>query len=417
MNIEFPYGKASVTVDVPDKNLLEVARRKEVASVKDEKAEILSAIRRPIASPKLDALVKKGSKVLVLTTNWARPMPNKALVPLLEELGRIGVRERDITLVSENGFNRKNEPDERKTLVGDPEILEKYEFVEHDPMDESSLKSNGKKTKRGTEIVLNKLAWNSDLIISTNRIDFHGMAGYMGGRKGLMPGIAGKDSIVNNHKIIFDPACGDGRLDGNPLHYDMNEFVDLAELPLFTADIVYSKDQRVLKAVAGNVHKALMEGVDFHRGTCTHMIRQAADIALVGSGGYPIDANMRHAPSAWGRTKLKKDGIIVALAKLDEKFGELGFYEFVKQFKTPEEALRALKENFIIGGWNIVYFLNLIIKNKIILVSEMPDSMVEDAFMTPAHSPKEAIEMALKEKGTDSKILVQPYNDCLCTVD
>lgn len=415
MQIEFPYGKDSVLAEVPDKNILAVAKRKEQKVVKDERGEFLRSIQNPINSPTLNELTKDSAKILILTTNWARKMPNKALVPLLEELEKIGVNDASITLISANGFNRKNTEEEKKILVGDERILDRYTFVEHDPDDESMLTNNGKKTKYGTEVILNKLVWDADLIISTNRIDYHGMTGFMGGRKGLLPGIAGKNTIMSNHKLVFQTGWGPGLLSGNPFHEDMSELVDLADLPLFSIDTVYTKDQRVVQSFAGNIHKAFLEATSYYDQTCRFKVDELADIGLVGTGGYPTDSNMRHVPASWQKLQLKDDAVIISLAKCNEKFGELDFYDFIKKYDSIDEAWNALKENFPLGGWNIATFLTVLKNHEVILVSDMHDSMVKDAFMTPAKSTEEALEIAFNKKDKDAKILVMPLNDCLCT--
>jgi nickel-dependent lactate racemase len=103
MRIDIPYGTSSVQVDIPDKNLLACVSRKEPQPVADEVAEITRAIRNPIGSPKLDSLVSKGSKILVITYDWARAMPNKNLAPVLKELGKVGVLDDGITIISGNG--------------------------------------------------------------------------------------------------------------------------------------------------------------------------------------------------------------------------------------------------------------------------------------------------------------------------
>ncbi|HKM78721.1 MAG TPA: lactate racemase domain-containing protein, partial [Candidatus Bathyarchaeia archaeon] len=182
MLVDIPYGTSSVQVDIPDKNLLACVFRKEPQPVADEVAEITRAIRNPIGSPKLDSLVGKGSKILVITYNWGRVMPNKNLAPVLKEIERTGVKDDDVTIISGNGWSRQNTPEERKKLVGDPTILEKYEFVESDIFDKSTLKSNGKRTSRGSEIEMNKLAWDVDLIVTANMVSLHDLIGYMGGR-------------------------------------------------------------------------------------------------------------------------------------------------------------------------------------------------------------------------------------------
>ena len=414
MLVDIPYGTSSVQVDIPDKNLLACVFRKEPQPVADEVAEITRAIRNPIGSPKLDSLVGKGSKILVITYNWGRVMPNKNLAPVLKEIERTGVKDDDVTIISGNGWSRQNTPEERKKLVGDPTILEKYEFVESDIFDKSTLKSNGKRTSRGSEIEMNKLAWDVDLIVTANMVSLHDLIGYMGGRSALLPGIGGDASLRNNHSLVLQPGSVDGVLEGNPAHEDLVEFVELSGRPLFIVDSVYSKKgHKVLKTVAGHYMQAWLKGVALVRKMCTFKMSEIADIAITGAGGHPGDSNLRHVVSIFGRAKVKEGGVLIAVARCEERFGELGFYEWIKKFTTIEEAEKELRANFPRSGHNNAILLREAKKHEIILVSDIPDNMVKDAFMTPAHSAQEALEMALEKKGIEAKILAMPYNDCL----
>jgi nickel-dependent lactate racemase len=110
---------------------------------------------------------------------------------------------------------------------------------------------------------------------------------------------------------------------------------------------------------------------------------------------------------------VKEGGVLIAVARCEERFGELGFYEWIKKFTTIEEAEKELRANFPRSGHNNAILLREAKRREIILVSDIPDNMVKDAFMTPAHSVQEALEMALEKKGVEAKILAMPYNDCL----
>jgi Na+/proline symporter len=114
-----------------------------------------------------------------------------------------------------------------------------------------------------------------------------------------------------------------------------------------------------------------------------------------------------------GASMSSANGGLLAIARCEERFGELGLYEWIKRFKTIDEAEKDLFANFQPAGHNNAILLREAKKHEIILVSDIPDNMVKDAFMTPAHSAQEALEMALDKKGRDTKILTMPYNDCL----
>ncbi len=114
-------------------------------------------------------------------------------------------------------------------------------------------------TSFGNRVEINREVWDADRIILTGEIIYHLIAGYSGGRKSLAPGVAGFRTTTFNHRMIFDPRCRSGQLDGNPAHEDLLEACRMAD-PDFLVNVVLSPEGKLIRVVAGHYDLAHREG-------------------------------------------------------------------------------------------------------------------------------------------------------------
>ena len=60
-----------------------------------------------------------------------------------------------------------------------------------------------------------------------NSVEPHYFAGYTGGRKSIFPGLAGYDTVYANHRLSMEPGSETLRLEGNPIHEDLEEALEV----------------------------------------------------------------------------------------------------------------------------------------------------------------------------------------------
>ena len=157
------------------------------------------------------------------------------LPPIVETLNGAGIPDADIFIVFALGIHRRQTPEERRSIIGD-ELFRRIRNFDHICDDEANLVTVGT-TRFGNTVEINRQVMEADRIILTGEIMYHLIAGYSGGRKGLVPGVAGWRTTTFNHRMIFDPQCGSGILDGNPSHEDLLEACRLVE-PDFLINVV-----------------------------------------------------------------------------------------------------------------------------------------------------------------------------------
>ncbi len=242
MRIHLPYGEHGIDAEVPDTATVLVPER--VAPLDDPAAALRAAIERPVAGPALRRLVQPGRKAAIVVSDVTRPVPNAVILPpILETLEAGGGRRDDVAIVVGTGLHRPSRPDEHRRILGD-EILSRYRVVDHVAKDRATQEYL-LTTARGVEVWLNREYMKADLRIVTGFVEPHLFAGYSGGGKAVLPGIAGAESIMANHNaaMIGHPKATWCTTEGNPIFEEMRD-VALQSGPTFSLNVTLDEQQR-----------------------------------------------------------------------------------------------------------------------------------------------------------------------------
>jgi len=416
VEVWLPYGKTEVPVRVPDENLLRVIKPREVPGVDDPALEIKSALEKPFGTARLSEMAEAGDKAAIVVDDVTRPAPTRLMLPLvLDELCEAGVADGDITIIFGCGTHRSLSEDEMAALIDD-EVLKRVKAVCHDSRADN-LVSFGS-TTRGTEVLVNRTFAEAELKILTGDIGLHYYAGYGGGRKSVLPAVAGWNAVRRNHSLLLDPKARTGNLEGNPVHEDMNEAARMVGVD-FTLNVVLNSRREVVGAFAGDFEEVLERGVLLVDEMCKVPIQTQADIVIVSSGGFPHDINLYQAYKAVDHVKdaIKDGGIMILVAECPEGYGNQTFYDWMVEYRSIEKIERQIRRNFIIGGHKAYYLTKQLSRVSIMLVSVMPDSYVTSTFrLKTAKTVNEALNTALRSAGKKSKIYVIPDGAATLTV-
>ena len=415
MMIKIPYGKSAVNLDLPDKNVLAVLRSIEFGESVNESEIVKRALNRPLESDPLQHIALKKEKICIVVSDYTRATPNKTLIPpIIEVLKKSGRKTGDISILVANGLHKPASQGTLKEFLGE-EIVEEFEIINHDAENKESLVYLGE-TSFGTKVLVNRLVTQSDLIVLTGLIEPHFFAGYSGGRKAILPGVAGKETIFANHsyEMIMHPLSRYGVLEGNPIHEDMVEAAKMLTTQKYLVNVVIDRRHRIIGVFAGDVFKAHVEGVNFLNKYIRVNVPSKANIVITSNGGYPLDRDLYQAVKgmATGELIVKKGGAIVVFAECIDGVGrghEI-FYRLMAEAKTPEEVLERIKrEEPIKDQWEAQILARILKNSEVILVTKnIKHSVIEEMHMTPASSPEEAMEEAYRIAGKESKIIVVP---------
>ena len=395
-----PYGKGKVSLSIEEAHFAGEL----VSGIQSYRPEfspekiVQDALEHPIGSPRLCDIVPGKKKIVIISSDHTRPVPSHIIMPLLLSEIRKGNPEAEITILISTGLHRLTTREELRAKYGD-EIFEKEKIVVHDCDDAENMVYIGK-LPSGGDIILNRLAVEADLLVAEGFIEPHFFAGFSGGRKSLLPGVASRATVMYNHNSAFidHPRARTGIIDGNPIHDDMLYAARLARLD-FIINVVIDAAHNPIYAVAGDCDLAHRKGRDFLIRHC-QVEAVPADIVVSTNGGYPLDQNIYQSVKGMtaAEATVKEGGVIIMLSEAADGHGGKSFHETFRDEKDLKRMmdtfLNRAPEETIIDQWQSQIFARVLQKARVVFVSSSEDRVVEDLHMIPAHSVEEAMETA-----------------------
>jgi lactate racemase len=284
------YGRTGLELDLPDHWDVTVIGKKPMPVLADPVAAMIEALKRPIGSRTLAEEAKGCSSACILICDVTRPVPNGLILPaVIRELLQAGLDARQITVMVATGLHRPNEGSELGDVVGDDWVLDTVRVVNHFARNDADHVSLGQ-TSRGTPIKLDRRFVEADLRIVTGLVEPHFMAGYSGGRKVIVPGVAHQDTITRLHTATFleSPFSANCILDGNPLHDDQLEVVKVIGGAL-AVNTVINESRQACFVNFGDIVESHLAAVDFMKKYAEIAVPRRFGTVITSSAGYPLD--------------------------------------------------------------------------------------------------------------------------------
>lgn len=412
VDVWLPYGSTDVCVRIPARNLLGSIMPKELPGAQDARAEVERALSAPIGSKKLSEIAKPEDKVAIVVDDASRHAPTDVMIlPVLAELNSAGVKDENITVIFGCGTHRAVTSEEAQRILGE-EACKRLKTISHD-CKAGDLVHIGDTKTHGNKVRINRVFAEANVKILLGDVGFHYYAGYGGGRKSVLPAIAGMEAIQHNHAMLLSASARTGILDGNPVHEDMTEAAKLSKVDFIVNTISNGKGE-IVKAFAGDLEQAFGEAVK----ACDEMYRVAvdrrADIVVVSPGGHPADINLYQAYKALDNALeiVKRGGVVVLVAECDEGYGNQVFYEWMAKLGDLKSVEREIKRGFALGGHKAYYLLKALQNHQIILVSSLPEYYASSIFkLKTARAVNDALTEALKLAGSGARVWVMPYGN------
>lgn len=413
--IFLPYHKGHSEAIINKDNLAAVlvSGAEKYKAQNTEENIVEESLDNPIGSVKLEELVKGKNKIVIISSDHTRPVPSKIIMPIL--LRRIRSIEplADITILVATGFHR---PSTKEELIGKygEDIVNNEKIVMHISTDDESMVKIGT-LPSGGPCIINKLAVEADLLLAEGFIESHFFAGFSGGRKSVLPGVASYKTIMANHcgEFIDSRNARTGNLTENPIHKDMVYAARKANLK-FIINVVLNGDKKIIASVAGDMEKAHEQGCEFVK-NLAHVKKVECDIAISTNGGYPLDQNIYQAVKGMTAAEAvnKKNGVIIMVAGCADGHGGEGFYHNLADYATPQEflskAIATKRDETLPDQWTSQILARILANHHVILVSDLVDAeLVQSMHMELAASFTEALHRAFAIMGEAAKITVIP---------
>lgn len=413
--IKIPYSKQFLEIEVPPNNLVAILESKAHAYKVDQtQQEIVNkALDNPIGSKKLEELVKGVKNLVLITSDHTRPVPSKVTLPILLSRIRSANPEIKITILIATGFHRPTTREEMIDKFGS-EIVDNEVIINHVSEDESSVVRVGT-LPSGGELLLNKIAMEAELLISEGFIEPHFFAGFSGGRKSVLPGVASAKTVMANHcsEFIASEYARSGVIENNPIHRDMLYAAKQAKLA-FILNVVIDSNKKVINAFAGDSELAHVSGCKFVMELAS-VKAVKADIVISTNGGYPLDQNIYQSVKGMtaAEATCEEGGVIIMVSACNDGHGGQSFYDNIANASSPREVLdRVIKvgrNDTAPDQWEFQILARILDKHTVILVTDMCDpEMILKMHMKHATTFEKALEMAFDIKGKNAKITVIP---------
>jgi nickel-dependent lactate racemase len=401
VQVSLKYGKGSMRLEIPKDRLLEVVKPRRSVRRGESIREALAA---PVGAEPLPTLVDRNDKVAVVVSDITRPCPTRKILPfIMRSLKMSGVPRDNVRILIGTGSHRGQTPAERRALLGTyassiPQV------VDHS-MD--SVQHVGT-TRRGTRVSVNPLLLDADFALAIGNVDVHYFAGYTGGYKAVVPGLAGRETIERNHSLMTLPNAEPGVVESNPVREDLEEAGQMTGLR-YVVNVVLDERKRIVGSYAGDpilAQRAAIKAVD---DLVKVPIREPADIVLASAGGYPRDINLYQAHKAIENAShaVKTGGTIILVAECREGFANTTFESWTKNASSLDEVGEKLSRQFILGAHKAFALSKIAKRAEIIVASKKLQA--QSIILKTCKNPQDALNDALRSYGNDASILLMPY--------
>lgn len=405
MRIVLPFGKKELAIEIEDHKLMAVLKPNEIKSKRTGREAVSWSLDHPIGTPRLEEICRPGERVVIVTSDITRPVPSALILPMiLERLQQAGIEDRDITCVFALGSHRKHTQEEMINLVG-KDFFARIKCIDSDPTECQYIGTSS----HGTKYALTPDVIAADRVICVANIEFHYFAGYSGGAKSIMPGVADLACIQNNHRAMILPEASAGRLEGNPVRADIDEVAQFQRID-FIVNVVLDEQKQVLHAVSGHWKEAHRHGCAFLDRLYKIRIPQRADIVLVSAGGFPKDIDMYQAQKALDNAKhaVRDGGVIVWVGSCAEGPGNRLFAEWMLKY-DPDEMIEEIARDFRLGAHKAAAIALVLKRSHVYIVSDVDPDLLARMGLVPQASLERAMTEAYKRMGPDARVLVMPY--------
>ncbi len=401
MKIRIPYGRKKLEVKVEESRLSGIVEP-DIISVGDETKIIRKGIEQPFNSRSFDEFITDARDLLFIVNDYTRPTPTAKILEVIYPK----IKGRNTRFIIATGIHREPTREEFNFVFGNYYNLLRDRIYVHNAFKDEDMVYLGI-SSTGTEMYVNKLGIEAHKLVTIGSVEPHYFAGYTGGRKSFLPGIASYKTVEQNHRHALSPHAKALVLEGNPVHEDMVDALRTIEgKEIFSIQTVLDGKKRVHHCTSGHIHDSFLMAIDkAHEVYCVN-IKEKADI-VVAIAGYPSDVDLYQSQKALdnGKLALKEGGILILVSECRYGIGDEAYFGLLASSKTPQDALTRIAQGYKLGYHKAAKIAEIATWAEIWGVTGLVEQDVKKAFIRSFHEVQEALDMAIKKKGGKAKIL------------
>jgi len=391
MRLKLPYGeKGTIEADVPDINVIGPVGPHEVTG---SPGEIGKALSRPYGGRSLESFLEGGSDVVFIVNDGTRPTPTARVLDALNE--RMDLRQARYLIAT--GAHRGPTEEELQYIFGNHLEELRNRIVVHDARTSPCIHLGV--SQNGTDMDVNEVAVYADRLVIITSVEPHYFAGYTGGRKSFLPGVAAFRTIEQNHRLAMRPEAQTMVLEGNPVHEDMMDALSIVNKDIFSIQVVLDRHQDIYRAAAGDLHLAFKQAVEWSDQVFSITVPERYD-AVITVAPYPMDVDLYQSQKAIDNAKwaVKDGGTIILVAKCREGLGDLTFVKQLCLSKDKRAVLQAMQKEYRLGYHKAAKVADVMCHADLWAVTDLPPQALDDMGIVPFTSLQEAVDALLKEK-------------------
>lgn len=358
MRVLMNYGRQGLEIEFPEDWDVRVIRKRSMPVLEEPEMAVQRALEAPVGCPPLKEMASGARKACILVCDITRPVPNRLILPpLIRTLMKAGMDPSNIQVLVATGLHRPNQGEELHELIGDTWVLETVPMANHFARDEMAHVEIGN-SSHGIPILLDRRFVQADLRIVTGLVEPHFMAGYSGGRKVVMPGVAYEKTITALHTARFfeHPRSANCILEGNPLHEAQLEVVGLLG-KTFAINTVIDEQRRLSFVNFGEITQSHLEAVSFVRPYAEVKVSERFRTVVTSSAGYPLDRTYYQTVKGMvgAMDLLEPGGDLFIVSEISEGFGSQEYRDAQRRLVElgPEGFLREIlpRDHALIDEW------------------------------------------------------------------
>lgn len=401
MKIEIPYAGTYQTIEVPDRNIGEILHANKV-EIDDEFETLKNSVDNPQNSKPLAKFLSGDGSLLIIVNDGTRATPT----PLVLDVILPYLRNEDVTLIVATGTHRAPTENELHFIFGEHLDSIRDSIVIHDSRDCDRMMTIGF-ARKGYPIRVNRLVLEADRIITINSVEPHFFAGFTGGRKSILPGVATYDTIERNHSYAMSPEAAPLALEGNPVHEGMMDAIEcLSNKKIFSIQTVQDKDGKIYAAESGSIVTSFERAIEKAKDVYCLEIHEKYDIVVaVAPHPFDVDLYQLQKPLEHARLALKEGGHLILVSECRDGVGPDVFHRLMSRCETEEQMLVEIEKGYKLGYHKVVKFIDASKRHNISAVTGLEADILRTALIEPASCVQDAIDKALAESDPDAKIL------------
>jgi len=412
MDVHLAYGRHGLQVALPEG--CDVVTSRFIPGLENEAEALQGGLRKPIGSAPLAEKVRASDKVVIVHSDITRATPNDRILPvLIAELEAAGVARKNIVLMNALGTHRPQTDAELRRMLGD-RIVDEYRCLQHDAFDDSVLVPLGT-TKLGHPVRINRHYLEADVRILTGFIEPHFFAGFSGGPKGVLPALAGAESVMTNHgrSMIANEKAAWGITEGNPIWEEMRE-VALLTAPTFLLNVTLNVQKQITGVFAGELVEAHAAGCRFVQEQAMVAVEAPYDVVVTTNSGYPLDQNLYQCVKGMSAARqiVCQGGAIVMAGACEDGLPDHGRYaELLAKGGSPRGVLDLLAQPGFAAHdqWQVqVQAMIQQFADVYVYSDGLSEKQIRDALFEPSANVGATVEMLKKRAGKDARICVLP---------